>query len=131
MFVAFINQMRRESQFKIRRSEAEAKARLREERTGRDCYDWDATVADGKWYFLDKRPHCANCNKIKGSKAKNRYFPERPCTYCGSTKTKLRDFDGNEISWDKWAILQEEAALAEMASECGYCLDDYGEDYRE
>jgi hypothetical protein len=100
------------SHFYSRKFEAEAKARQREQRTGRD-FDLTREPAEGEWRFLDMRPYCGDCDKLKGSKAKNRYFPELPCSACGSTKTRLRDFDGNEICWDKWAVLQNKAVLAE------------------
>jgi hypothetical protein len=96
-----------------RKSEAEAKARQREQRTGRD-FGLTRDPAVDKFYFLDMRAYCAACNKLKGSKAKNRYFPTLACSACGSTETRLRDFDGKEISWDKW-VLQNEAVLAEIA----------------
>jgi hypothetical protein len=101
------------SRFYSRKFEAEAKARQREQRTGRD-FDLTREPAVGKFYFLDMRAYCADCNKLKGSKAKNRYFPTLACSACGSTETRLRDFDGKEISWDKW-VLQNEAVLAEIA----------------
>jgi hypothetical protein len=105
----------RYSHFYSRKFEAEAKARQREQRTGRD-FDLTRQPSEGEWRFLDMRPYCADCDKLKGSKAKNRYFPTLACSACGSTKTRLRDFDGNEISWDKWVTLQNEAVLEEMAS---------------
>ena len=76
--------------------------------------------------FTDRRVYCANCNTVKGSTKTSRYFPERSCASCGSTKTILRDFKGNEIYWEKWVILQNEAALNEMAS-CG--VDYHDPDY--
>jgi hypothetical protein len=106
----------RYSRFYSRKFEAEAKARKREQRTGRD-FDLTREPAEGEFGFLDMRAYCADCNKLKGSKAKNRYFPTLACSACGSTKTRLRDFDGKEIGWDKWVVLQNEAMLAEMASE--------------
>jgi cytochrome c553 len=88
------------SRFYARKFEAETKARQREQRTGRD-FDLTREPAEGEWSFLDmRRPYCADCHKVKGSKAKNRYFPKLSCSNCGSTKTRLRDFDENEISWD-------------------------------
>lgn len=68
--------------------------------------------------FTDRRAYCAKCNRVKGSAKTNRYFPERACLSCGSTKTILRDFDGNEIGSEKWVTLQNEAALIKMA-DCG------------
>jgi hypothetical protein len=113
------------SRFYSRKFEVEAKARGREQRhTGRD-FDLTREPAQGEWRFLDKRPYCADCGKLKGSKAKNRYFPKRPCSSCGSIKTKLRDFDGKEISWDKWGRLVEEDALAEMASQAPEVHSEY------
>jgi len=118
-------QWNRYSSFYERKFEAEAKARQREKRrTGKD-FDLTREPAEGEWRFLHMRPYCADCNKLKGLKAKNRYFPTKPCVRCGSTKTLLIDFDGNEISWDKWVVLQNEAALAEMAAEAPEVYSEY------
>jgi hypothetical protein len=76
--------------------------------------------------FTDRRAYCAKCNRVKGSTKTNRYFPGRACLSCGSTKTILRDFNGNEIGWEKWVALQNEAALKEMAE---YGMDHEYPDY--
>ena len=109
----------RYSRFYARKFEAEAKARQREQRTtGRDV-DLIREPTVGKFYFLDMRAYCADCGKLKGSKAKNLYFPKLPCSHCGSTKTRLRDFDGKEISWDKWVVLANEWADREAVRTYG------------
>jgi ribosomal protein L37E len=104
--------------FCTRKFEAEAKARLREQSTDRG-FDLTRVPAEGELRFLVMRPYCADCGKLKGSKAKNRYFPERPCSNCGSPRTKLRDFDGNEIGWDKWVVMANEWADREMVRTYG------------
>src|SRR4030095_10162771 len=84
------------------------------------CYDiasgqWYLEQRKEKWYSIEQRPYCANCGKLKGSKTEDYYYPERPCLDCGSSKTKLRDYNDNEIGWDKWVALENEAAIAELA----------------
>jgi hypothetical protein len=106
------------SRFYSRKFEAEAKARQREQRTGRD-FDLTRVRAEGEFYSLHMRPYCADCGKLKGSKAKNLYFPKLPCSHCGSTKTRLRDFDGKEINWDKWVVLANEWADREAVRTYG------------
>jgi hypothetical protein len=68
-----------------------------------------------KRYSAEQRPYCVNCKKLKGSKTNDCYYPERPCSNCGSTKTKVRDYNGNEMSWEKWVAIENEAVLAEKA----------------
>jgi hypothetical protein len=84
------------------------------------CYDeasgqWYLEQRKEKWYSAEQRPYCANCGKLKGSKTNDCYYPERPCSNCGSFETTLIDYNGNEISWDEWVALQNEAAVAELA----------------
>ena len=94
--------------FFARQHEAEAKALHRREKALRGTVPSCEEKKDA-WPLLDNRPYCANCGKLKGSETKSRYFPDRPCMACGSTMTKLRDFDGNEIDWQKWRDLQAES----------------------
>jgi|SRR5215813_8864719 len=84
------------------------------------CYDqasgqWCLKPREEKWYSAEKRPYCTSCGKLKGSEIKDCYYPERPCSNCGSLKTILIDYNGNEIRWTKWVALQNEAAIAELA----------------
>jgi hypothetical protein len=69
-----------------------------------------------KWYSAEQRPYCANCGKLKGSKEKDCYYPERPCSNCGSTKTKVKDYNHNEMSWEKWVAIENEAAIFQWVS---------------
>jgi hypothetical protein len=68
-----------------------------------------------KWYTVEERPYCVDCGKLKGSKQNDCYYPERPCSNCGSKKTKVKDYNGNEMSWEKFVAIENEAVLAEMA----------------
>jgi hypothetical protein len=110
--------MNRYSNFERRRDEAELKARQREEKTGR-AYDLLREGSIDEFHAQHMRPYCANCDKLKGSKAKNRYYPTRPCSNCGSIETRLRDFAGNEIRWEKWVVRANEAAEIEAWNSCG------------
>ena len=87
----------RKDPFTMRRYEAERKALLRE---GPPPVQLDRWV----WHFTDMRVHCANCGALNGSKKTNVYYPDSPCRNCGSTKMKLRNFDGYKIDWEKWLI---------------------------
>jgi len=91
----------RYDKFFARRQQASWKAIERADKSdGRG--DWYRDPKPGEIRFNDKRVYCANCGKLKGSKIKNSYYPERPCNRCGSIKTLLKDFDGNVIRFEKW-----------------------------
>src|SRR5262245_28020654 len=108
--------MNTRSKFHGRKLEEEHKAYRRGELAYKDFGYRDLLAAEDEFGWLDKRPYCANCGKVKGSLAKSRYYPTRPCSCCGSSHTILRDFDGNEISWDKWVDLQDEQIRKTMSS---------------
>ena len=96
--------------YSSRRHQAEVNTVLREMRAGRD-HDLCREAPLDEHRFTDRRVHCANRNKVKGSTKTNRYFPERRCRSCGSTKTILRYFQGHQIYWDKWMRLQKRRHL--------------------
>lgn len=68
----------------------------------------ETLIRDDVLWSLTYRVYCADCKKVKGSKQTNVYYPERPCSNCGSTKTILRDVDDNKIAWEKWVGIQNE-----------------------
>jgi hypothetical protein len=75
--------------------------------------------------FTDRRVHCANRKKVKGSTKTNRYFPND----VAGAAVALNDpsvLSSHQIYWDKWMRLQKEAALNDMNS---YEMDHEYPDY--
>jgi hypothetical protein len=105
------------SQFHNRQAEVEANARLIMELED-TADDFSAPIIDGGYRWPHQRAYCADCDTLKGSKTKNRYYPEQACPNCGSTRTNLRNKQGKVISWEKWVARANEWADAEMARKC-------------
>ena len=66
---------------------------------------------------LPGRPYCANCGRLKGSR-QGRFYPDKACKHCGSTKTVLRNKANKVISWSKWLKIKADRRDEEYYALC-------------